>query len=131
IGVRTPAKVQPLVDEFRRYGDISVRHWGSEDFITELREADLLVNTTPLGMTPKVDAIPPVDWSNVKSQAFVYDIIYTPAETRFLREAREKGHPTLNGEGMLAGQGAAAFEKWTGSIPDVALMKKKLRNALK
>ena len=130
IGVRTPAKVQPLVEEFGRYGAISVKHWESEEFAAELAQADLLVNTTPLGMTPKVDAMPPVDWSKVKEGAFVYDIIYTPAETRFLREARENGHLTLNGEGMLAGQGAAAFVKWTGVTPDVELMKKKLRDAL-
>ena len=131
IGVRTPAKVQPLVEEFRQYGTITVKHWESEAFAAELSTADLLVNTTPLGMTPQVEAMPPVDWSNVKADAFVYDIIYTPAETLFLREAREKGHPTLNGEGMLAGQGAAAFEKWTGVKPDVELMKNKLREALK
>ena len=130
IGVRTPAKVQPLVEEFSRYGTISVKHWDSEAFTSELVAADLLVNTTPLGMTPQVDGRPPVDWSKVNPQAFVYDIIYTPAETRFLREARELGHPVLNGEGMLAGQGAAAFVKWTGVMPDVELMKAKLRAAL-
>ena len=130
IGVRSPEKVQPLVDEFSAYGTLTVSHWESEDFAAKLSAADLLVNTTPLGMTPHVDAMPPVDWSKVKADAFVYDIIYTPAETRLLREAREYGHRVLNGEGMLAGQGAAAFVKWTGVAPDVELMKAKLRAAL-
>ena len=130
IGVRSPEKVQPLVDEFSAYGKLTVSHWESEDFAAKLSAADLLVNTTPLGMTPHVDAMPPVDWSKVKADAFVYDIIYTPAETRLLREAREYGHRVLNGEGMLAGQGAAAFVKWTGVAPNVELMKAKLRAAL-
>ena len=130
IGVRNPAKIQPLVREFSAYGTLTASHWEQEDFAAKLLSADLLVNTTPLGMTPQTDAMPPVDWSNVKADAFVYDIIYTPAETRLLREAREHGHRILNGEGMLAGQGAAAFRKWTGVTPDAGLMKARLREAL-
>lgn len=130
IGVRSPEKVQLLVDDFRKYGMVTACHWESDTFIGQLGKADLLVNATPLGMTPHTDAMPPVAWENVKKRAFVYDIIYTPAETRLLREARKNGHPTLNGEGMLAGQGAAALEKWIGKKPDVFLMKAKLREAL-
>lgn len=130
IGVRSPQKVQPLVDEFRPYGMLDVYHWESEPFQQLLGTAELLINTTPLGMTPHLDGMVPVDWSKVRASAFVYDIIYTPAETRFLREARLHGHATLNGEAMLAGQGAAAFQKWTGVQPDLALMKQKLRETL-
>ncbi|MBQ1868385.1 MULTISPECIES: shikimate dehydrogenase [Selenomonas] len=130
IGVRSPKKVQPLVDEFSTYGTLTVSHWEQADFAAKLAAADLLVNTTPLGMFPQTNAMPPVDWSNVKADAFVYDIIYTPAETRLLREARLHGHPTLNGEDMLVGQGAAAFSKWTGVQPDIECMKVKLREAL-
>ena len=86
--------------------------------------------TTPLGMTPKVEDCPPVDWSMVNPDAFVYDIIYTPAETRFLREAREHGHAVVNGEEMLAGQGAAALKLWTDIQPDLGCMQKALRKAL-
>ena len=131
IGVRSPQKVQPLVDEFQSYGALDVCHWESEPFQQLLGKADLLVNTTPLGMTPHLDSMAPVDWSKVKASAFAYDIIYTPAETRFLREARQHGHETLNGEAMLAGQGAAAFRKWTGVQPDLALMKQELRKAVR
>ena len=81
-------------------------------------------------MTPKVEACPPVDWSMVNPDAFVYDIIYTPAETRFLREAREHGHAVVNGEEMLAGQGAAALKLWTDIQPDLGCMQKALRQAL-
>lgn len=130
IGVRRPEKVQPLVAEFHSYGVLDVCHWKSQMFQQWLQTTDLLVNTTPLGMTPHLDGMAPVDWSKVNPSAFAYDIIYTPAETRFLREARLCGHVTLNGEAMLAGQGAAAFQLWTGVRPDLSLMKQKLRKAL-
>ena len=47
-----------------------------------------------------------------------------------MSEAQEHGHTIINGEGMLAGQGAAAFALWTGVTPDLALMKKALREEL-
>lgn len=130
IGVRNPEKAQLLAADFCKHGTVEVSHWESETFAGQLGKADLLINATPLGMTPHIDAMPPVDWKNVKKEALVYDLIYTPAETRLLREARENGHPILNGEGMLAGQGAAALAKWIGKKPDALLMKTELREAL-
>ena len=130
LGVRNPAKAEPLATEFSQYGKVTVHHWESDAFAQNLTDCVLLVNTTPLGMTPKVETCPPVEWSNVNPSAVVYDIIYTPAETLFLRQAREHGHLTINGEEMLAGQGAAALQMWTGSDPDIAIMQQALRNAL-
>lgn len=130
IGVRNLAKVKDLVQEFSAYTVITADNFAADSFKAKLKNADLLVNTTPLGMTPKVDAMPPIDWQDVNPTAFCYDIIYTPAVTRFLREAKANGHKILNGEGMLAGQGAAAFALWTGVEPDLELMKKSLRESL-
>ncbi len=126
LGVRNPQKAEKLAKEFSAYGDIRVLHWEDEAFGKHLSETDLLVNTTPLGMYPKVEGMAPVDWDKLKKTALVYDIIYTPALTRFLREAKEHGYTVINGEGMLAGQGAASFALWTGVQPDLALMKKAL-----
>ena len=131
IGVRNPEKAKPLAGFFQKYGHVAVFLWSGEAFCSELSEADLLVNTTPLGMHPHVEDMPPVELSRVKKDALVYDIIYTPAETRFLREAAALGHPVLNGEGMLAGQGAEAFRLWTGKDADMSLMKEVLRAYLK
>ena len=130
IGVRNPGKVQPLVEAFEQYAAIDVFHWESEAFQKVLSETDLLVNTTPLGMYPQVEAMPPVDWTCVAVRALVYDIIYTPGKTRFLQQAEQHGHKILNGEHMLAGQGAAAFELWTGQKADLAVMMEALRRAL-
>lgn len=130
IGVRNPHKAEPLVREFAPYGVLRVYHWEDEAFRAELGETDLLVNTTPLGMTPHTEGMPPVVWQDLKASAFVYDIIYTPAHTRFLREAAVHGHTILNGEEMLVGQGAAAFARWTGQEPDLACMLDALRREL-
>lgn len=130
IGVRNPRKAEPLIEEFAPYGILHIHHWEDEAFREELGEADLLVNTTPLGMTPHTDGMPPVVWQDLKASAIVYDIIYTPAHTRFLREAAAHGHTILNGEEMLAGQGAAAFALWTGQEADLDCMLTALRAEL-
>lgn len=130
LGVRNPAKAARLAEEFAAYGEIQVLHWEDSAFAEHLAVTDLLVNTTPLGMYPHVEGMPPVDWTKLKKDALVYDIIYTPERTRFLSEAQAHGHATINGEGMLAGQGAAAFTLWTGVAPDLALMKRALREEL-
>ena len=130
IGVRNPRKAEPLIEEFAPYGILHIHHWEDEAFREELGEADLLVNTTPLGMTPHTDGMPPVVWQDLKASAIVYDIIYTPAHTRFLRDAAAHGHTILNGEEMLAGQGAAAFALWTGQEADLDCMLTALRAEL-
>ena len=130
LGVRNPAKASRLAEEFAAYGEIQVLHWEDSAFAEHLAVTDLLVNTTPLGMYPHVEGMPPVDWTKLKKDALVYDIIYTPERTRFLSEAQAHGHAIINGEGMLAGQGAAAFTLWTGVAPDLALMKRALREEL-
>lgn len=75
----------------------------------------LLVNTTPLGMWPRVDASPWLAGVPLPSQAWVYDLIYNPAQTKFLQQANQAGLQTSNGIGMLVEQAALAFECWTGS----------------
>ncbi len=130
LAVRNPGKAEPLAAEFRKYGSIEVCHWEDASFRTHLKNTGLLINTTPLGMTPHVDCMPPVDLSLLPKDAPVYDIIYTPAKTKLLQEAEATGHPVINGEYMLAGQGAEGFRLWTGQNPDEGLMRKVLRESL-
>jgi shikimate dehydrogenase len=93
--------------------------------------ADLLVNTTPIGMTPRPDAVPPVPLQALHPGLFVYDLIYNPAETRLLAAARQAGSRGCNGVGMLAHQGALALEIWTGRPAPAATMERSLRAALR
>lgn len=82
-----------------------------------LREADLLVNTTSLGMKGQ----PPleIDLGPLKKSATVYDIVYAPLETELLKAARARGNPVVDGLGMLLHQAAPAFERWFGVRPEV------------
>ncbi len=86
-----------------------------------LKEADILINTTPVGMTPDVEGTP-VDGSLIRPGTLVFDTVYNPMRTRLLREAEEAGARTLSGLRMLVYQGAAAFKLWTGEEPTVELM---------
>jgi shikimate dehydrogenase len=79
-----------------------------------LAGVSLVVNCTPLGMSPQVQASPWPLGLPLPPRAFVYDLVYQPAETLLLRSARESGLPAANGRGMLAEQAALAFERWTG-----------------
>jgi shikimate dehydrogenase len=79
-----------------------------------LQEADIVINTTSVGMHPHVEDMPvnvPMNYS--KDQIF-YDVIYNPVKTRFLAAAEEAGCKTINGLGMLFYQGIYAYEMWTG-----------------
>lgn len=100
----------------------------SDEARSALTNADLLVNATSLGMKP--DDPLPVDVAQLSESAFVYDAIYTPAQTRLLLEAKARGCRTLSGLGMLAYQGARSVEIWTGQWPDAELMKQVLARRL-
>jgi len=79
-----------------------------------VKEADLLVNATPLGMAPNVDRTPWAEAGDFSSGQIAYDLVYNPDETRFLREAAAQGATPIGGWGMLVGQAAVAFMQWTG-----------------
>jgi shikimate dehydrogenase len=80
-------------------------------------DMDLIVNTTPLGMTPNLDASPWPEGVPFPDGAVLYDLVYNPRETCLVREARAAGLPATTGLGMLVEQAALAFEIWTGYRP--------------
>jgi shikimate dehydrogenase len=131
IGARNVKNAQLVADAFSKYIAIEIFDWKRDDFQKSLGDADLLVNTTPLGMYPKIEEAPPIRWEYINKMAFVCDIIYTPQKTLFLQQAEANGNLVLNGEGMLVEQGAAAFKLWTGAEPDTELMMTKLREQLR
>jgi shikimate dehydrogenase len=89
----------------------------------------LLVNTTPIGMGAPNDSLAvPASW--LRPALAVYDTVYTPAMTATLQLAAALGAPYRNGLGMLARQGALAFEAWTGILPDVQHMEETLARRL-
>ena len=126
IGVRNPLKARPLADDFSIYGSVEVMDWTSDEFQEVLQAADLLINTTPLGMYPKIDEMPPVNLKLLPEGALVYDIVYNPAKTKFLQTAESLGYPTLNGLSMLLLQGKESYRLFTGELPDLDVMRKVL-----
>ncbi|MBI5352752.1 MAG: shikimate dehydrogenase [Chloroflexi bacterium] len=82
------------------------------------REAfNLLVNTTPIGMTPNTGQSPLPENLSLPDNAFIYDLVYNPRETKLVKDARAQGLNATTGLGMLIEQAALAFEIWTGHNP--------------
>mgnify|MGYP000340399587 CR=1 FL=1 len=90
-----------------------------ETLVEFARAADLLVNTTTVGMWPKVEGCVWPEGTPVPAASTVYDLVYNPLETRLLRLARQSGACAIDGLGMLARQGALALDLWTEQALDV------------
>lgn len=74
----------------------------------------LIVNATSLGMAPWLETSPWPEGLPFPEGVFVYDLVYNPAQTLFIRQARRAGLHAANGAGMLVEQAALSFERWTG-----------------
>ena len=81
------------------------------------RQVSLVVNTTPVGMFPNSQASPWPEATPFPTGAFIYDLVYNPAETQLVRAARAAGLRAANGLGMLIEQAILGFEIWTGRRP--------------
>jgi len=95
----------------------------------ELKDADMLINATSVGMQPDEEKTP-VDRDLLRPDLTVFDVVYSPLETRLLKEARLIGAKTINGLSMLIHQGAASFEIWTGEKAPVEVMMRAAREKL-
>lgn len=91
--------------------------------------ADVLVQATSVGFGD-ADAMPPVDLDAMWDGLVVADVVVSPPQTALLRAASSRGATTLDGVGMLVGQGALAIELWTGVVPDRAVMRAAVESAL-
>lgn len=87
-----------------------------------IEEADLLVNTTPIGMAPKINNCPISEKTKFNKKTLVYDLVYNPSETKLLKAAKAAGCKTCSGLGMLVRQGALAFSIFTGEEAPVDTM---------
>ncbi|MBT1710285.1 shikimate dehydrogenase [Fulvivirgaceae bacterium PWU5] len=77
-----------------------------------LQQSKLIVNTTPLGMSPKTEAVPPVDFEQIGADHYVYDLIYNPARTLFLQKAEMRNATIKNGLEMLHIQAEKSWTIW-------------------
>ena len=79
---------------------------------TVMEQYTVIVNTTPLGMYPNVNACPDIPYDLLTSDHLLYDLLYNPDETLFMRKGKEKGAVVKNGLEMLLLQAFAAWEIW-------------------
>ncbi|HCW05907.1 MAG TPA: shikimate dehydrogenase [Cytophagales bacterium] len=77
-----------------------------------ISNANLIINTTPLGMSPDTNNFPPIDYDLITPQHFVYDLIYNPARTLFIQKADMRGATVKNGLEMLQIQAEKAWAIW-------------------
>ena len=82
----------------------------------------MVVNATPVGMTPHDDQTP-VRAELLEAGTVVMDTVYNPLKTRFLRDAEKAGCPTIDGVSMFVHQGAIQFELWTGEKAPLEIMR--------
>lgn len=77
---------------------------------------DLIVNTSPVGMNPHTEAFPDIPYHWISRQHFVYDLIYNPEQTMFLKRTADQGARTKNGMEMLMIQAGLSWEIWKSSV---------------
>ena len=131
IANRTPGTAADLAARFRSsYPGVAFDSCGLDGEFPggALRNADLLLNTTSVGMGDT--SFDRLDLGCLPSSAVVYDMVYAPLVTPLLAAATARGLRCANGLGMLAAQGEAAFAIWTGVSPPAGLMKMRLLAAL-
>ncbi|RBQ24636.1 Shikimate dehydrogenase (NADP(+)) [Candidatus Methanobinarius endosymbioticus] len=111
--------------------DLNFEHGGLDDLPNALKDADILIDTTPIGMHLNVEDIPVATKEIMHSDLIVNDIVYNPIETCLLKEAKKVNATCVSGIKMLLYQGAENFKIWTGEEAPLDVMEKALMEAIK
>lgn len=125
--------IQKLENFQASWGDISLQKAIKIHLWSEIRDlipdTSLLVNTTPLGMSPRVEESPLEEKTldRLNPKAIVYDLVYNPSPSRLLQQAQERGLKTIDGLEMLVQQGAIALEMWLRQPVPVQVMRQSLQ----
>lgn len=125
IANRTESNAEELAEEVNEVG--AAGGYGLDTLDRIVPNADIVINATTVGMEEDVSPIPE---DSLREDHIVFDAVYTPVETRLLRDAADAGATTVDGAWMLVYQGAEAFEIWTDKDAPVERMNEALRNEL-
>jgi len=131
IAGRDPNKSAHLKTEFTsHFNSIQIDHCTFTDVVSILSRFNLIVNTTPLGTYPDINQTPLPNVINLSEQTIVYDLVYNPLETRFLKDVARTGKKIIimNGMEMLLQQAARSFKLWTGHDMPVADVREHMIN---
>ena len=128
---RNEAKAESLASDVSDSGLIGEVASDSINAIGNYMEsADVLIDTTPLGMHPNINDEPIVKADMMDEDLVVFDAVYNPNETVLIKEAIKANAKPVYGIKMLLYQGAESFKIWTGKTAPVDVMEKALRNTL-
>lgn len=115
-GGASKAVVRALKDLSIPYKIVSRTAKGSvisyDDIPSIIGDYKLIINTTPVGMHPKVDLCPHLPYSEIGKGYFLYDLVYNPEETLFMKKGRENGALAIHGMDMLIAQAEEAWRIW-------------------
>lgn len=124
---RRPGRLEKLVAGLRTLTTpgvtISWCYWHDGAFLRGMPSVDLLINCTPVGtLTSDSEGQSPIEPDYMPEGGVVFDLVYNPVETPFLKQAKERGSKAVSGLGMLVYQAAESFKLWTGQDADVGKM---------
>jgi len=123
IGNRNPARAQSLAEDLSALGSVTGVDLAGDDFASALAGADIAVNATTAGMTTHTAAFDP---ALLPVGSHVFDLVYVPAETPLIAQAKEQGINVRNGLDMLVRQAEIAFQRWTGITGSAPVMRSAL-----
>jgi len=116
LSARRSDQAETLMSEYPdNMNRLSVIQYNADALQTLLSSLDLIVNTTPVGMSPTAEASAWPAGLSFPMEAFVYDLVYNPRETKLILDSRSTGLSASTGLGMLVEQAAMAFKIWTGN----------------
>ena len=128
---RTAEKAKKLAEVLHRKFDKKIRGntFSANLMKEELKDSDILINATSVGMHPNIDrSLVDPEW--LRPDLCVMDIVYDPLETRLLKDAKSVGAKVIGGVEMLIYQGAASFEVWTNHPAPIHVMRHAVLNEL-
>jgi len=114
---RTVQRADSLQNYFMEkmlYNDFKTRDLFPPDLIETFQNSKLIINSTPIGMFPDVNDTPTTLKESFHKEHLVFDMVYNPTETEFLKLAKKQGAQIIGGLKMLVYQAAKSFELWTG-----------------
>ena len=126
---RDETRGRELVDTLRHRAHLDAEFvpWRGE--YTVPRDTDIVINATSIGLYD-AHARLALDVASLQPSMIVADVVFSPPQTRLLREAAARGCRTIDGLGMLVNQGIVGVQYWTGLTPDAAIMRRALEEAM-
>lgn len=131
---RTEERSESIKDYFKdkmHFENINTFELMAKENIEIYKSSKLIINTTSVGMFPNVDDSPTDLEESFNSSQIVFDLIYNPLKTKFIKLAEQQGATIINGLKMFVVQGAKSFELWTGQSMDIDFMYEELSKLLK